>query len=153
MQKHFCGLRILFWTCGVSFFFFLFFLILWLCIFRWETLQVFMGRLRVALCKKWWAHQTLQEAHWSKAIQMQSLRQVSALKTRYSWSPWANTRESRSSREQGFILMLLQPISVDCCLIWGVLEKIMSYRSNTSLLFSMALGSPSQQRPPLLDAN
>lgn len=35
-----------------------------------------MGGLRVALCTKRRAHQTLQEAHRSKAIQMQSLRQV-----------------------------------------------------------------------------
>lgn len=49
------------------------------CVFplRWEAVQVFMGRLWMALCTERWAYQTLQEAHWSKAIQMQSLRQVS----------------------------------------------------------------------------
>lgn len=36
-----------------------------------------MGRLRMALCTERRANQTLQEAHWSEAIQMQPLRQVS----------------------------------------------------------------------------
>lgn len=38
------------------------------CSRRWETIQVFVGGLRVAFCTKRRADQTLQEAHRGKAI-------------------------------------------------------------------------------------
>lgn len=61
-----------------------------------------MGRLRVALCTKRWAHQTLQEAHWSKAIQMQSLRQVSQYIFMKTWVSFHKRRNGGRGIQQLF---------------------------------------------------
>lgn len=40
---------------------------------RWKTIQMLVGRMRMAICPKWWAHTPLPKTHWSQTIQVSSL--------------------------------------------------------------------------------
>ena len=52
----------------------MFFSSYFLC-YRWKTLQVFMGWLRLELCKIRWADTTLSQTHRRQTLQMPTLRE------------------------------------------------------------------------------